>query len=141
MSEVVWLSLKTDTFTLSIDSRVLSMLYLDSFHGGGHDSNPTPDVGLHFNVLSGTAISFSGTRLTYSYSASSLVRTMKEVNPPIWTLNLLQHLRSRPQIWEPNYIIWTWARGMALRGMRVVEMAGLAPAPFAGMILAGEHAQ
>ena len=29
---------------------------------------------------------------------------------------------------------------MALRGIRVVEMAGLAPAPFAGMILAGEHA-
>ena len=26
---------------------------------------------------------------------------------------------------------------MALRGVRVVEMAGLAPAPFAGMILAG----
>lgn len=29
---------------------------------------------------------------------------------------------------------------MALRGLRVVEMAGLAPAPFAGMILAGETA-
>ena len=27
---------------------------------------------------------------------------------------------------------------MALKGLRVVEMAGLAPAPFAGMILAGE---
>jgi crotonobetainyl-CoA:carnitine CoA-transferase CaiB-like acyl-CoA transferase len=26
---------------------------------------------------------------------------------------------------------------MAMIGMRVVEMAGLAPAPFAGMILAG----
>ena len=30
---------------------------------------------------------------------------------------------------------------MALRGIRVVEMAGLAPAPLAGMILAGEHVQ
>ena len=30
---------------------------------------------------------------------------------------------------------------MALRGLRVVEMAGLAPAPFAGMILAGEMAR
>lgn len=30
---------------------------------------------------------------------------------------------------------------MALRGLRVVEMAGLAPAPFAGMILAGETAR
>lgn len=29
---------------------------------------------------------------------------------------------------------------MALRGLRVVELAGLAPAPFAGMILAGEAA-
>ena len=28
---------------------------------------------------------------------------------------------------------------MALRGLKVVEMAGLAPAPFAGMILAGEE--
>ena len=27
---------------------------------------------------------------------------------------------------------------MALKGLRVVEMAGLAPAPFAGMILAGK---
>lgn len=27
---------------------------------------------------------------------------------------------------------------MALRGLKVVEMAGLAPGPFAGMILAGE---
>lgn len=27
---------------------------------------------------------------------------------------------------------------MALRGVKVVEMAGLAPAPFAGMILAGK---
>ena len=27
---------------------------------------------------------------------------------------------------------------MALRGIRVVEMAGLAPAPLAGMILAGK---
>ena len=27
---------------------------------------------------------------------------------------------------------------MALKGLRVVEMAGLAPAPLAGMILAGE---
>ena len=27
---------------------------------------------------------------------------------------------------------------MALRGLKVVEMAGLAPVPFAGMILAGE---
>ncbi len=26
---------------------------------------------------------------------------------------------------------------MALRGLRVVELAGLAPVPFAGMILAG----
>ena len=30
---------------------------------------------------------------------------------------------------------------MALRGLRVVEMAGLAPAPFAGMILSGEIAR
>lgn len=29
---------------------------------------------------------------------------------------------------------------MALKGLRVVEMAGLAPAPLAGMILAGEAA-
>ena len=29
---------------------------------------------------------------------------------------------------------------MALRGLKVVEMAGLAPVPFAGMILAGEEA-
>lgn len=29
-------------------------------------------------------------------------------------------------------------REMALKGLRVVEMAGLAPAPLAGMILAGE---
>ena len=29
---------------------------------------------------------------------------------------------------------------MALKGLRVVEMAGLAPAPLAGMILAGETA-
>ncbi len=28
---------------------------------------------------------------------------------------------------------------MALRGLKVVEMAGLAPAPFAGMILAGKQ--
>ena len=28
---------------------------------------------------------------------------------------------------------------MALRGLKVVEMAGLAPSPFAGMILAGER--
>ena len=28
--------------------------------------------------------------------------------------------------------------GMALRGLKVVEMAGLAPVPFAGMILAGK---
>ena len=27
---------------------------------------------------------------------------------------------------------------MALKGLRVVEMAGLAPGPLAGMILAGE---
>ena len=27
---------------------------------------------------------------------------------------------------------------MALRGLKVVEMAGLAPVPFAGMVLAGE---
>lgn len=27
---------------------------------------------------------------------------------------------------------------MALRGLKVVEMAGLAPAPFAGMVLAGK---
>ena len=30
---------------------------------------------------------------------------------------------------------------MALRGLKVVEMAGLAPAPFAGMILAGRMVQ
>lgn len=29
---------------------------------------------------------------------------------------------------------------MALKGLRVVEMAGLAPAPLAGMILAGKAA-
>ena len=81
------------------------MLYLESFHGGRHDSKPTRDVGLHFNVLNGTAISLSGTRLTYSFSASGLVSTMKEVNPPIWTLTLRQLPRSRPQILEPNYII------------------------------------
>lgn len=79
----------------STDSRVLSMLYLESFHGGRHDSKPTRDVGLHFNVLSSTAISLSGTRLTYSFSASGLVSTMKEVNPPIWTLTLRQLPRSQ----------------------------------------------
>jgi hypothetical protein len=29
---------------------------------------------------------------------------------------------------------------MALKGIKVIEMAGLAPAPFAGMILAGSYA-
>jgi len=32
----------------------------------------------------------------------------------------------------------TVPRVMALRGLKVVEMAGLAPAPMAGMILAGQ---
>ena len=30
-------------------------------------------------------------------------------------------------------------RTMALRGLKVIEMAGLAPGPFAGMILAGKN--
>ena len=34
------------------------------------------------------------------------------------------------------YLISIQAALMALRGLRVVEMAGLAPAPFCGMILA-----
>jgi crotonobetainyl-CoA:carnitine CoA-transferase CaiB-like acyl-CoA transferase len=34
------------------------------------------------------------------------------------------------------YLISIKAAIMALRGLRVVEMAGLAPAPFCGMVLA-----
>jgi crotonobetainyl-CoA:carnitine CoA-transferase CaiB-like acyl-CoA transferase len=37
---------------------------------------------------------------------------------------------------EAVYLISIQAALMALRGLRVVEMAGLAPAPFCGMILA-----
>lgn len=36
------------------------------------------------------------------------------------------------------YLSLFFSGTMALRGLKVIEMAGLAPGPFAGMILAGK---